>query len=229
MLVLVYLYGQSFFIGPEVKSGLQYFKENFRDISGLSRDNVVDAGRWQKIVSETSISSVGIQSFKDNKIYKQGSGLILSSDGLIVTTYDNMPVNASGSQVFYGGKIYKPTILVRDYNRNLVLAKIVAEGLTVSRLDQSNSTQSGEELLIVGSVPFVSKPTIFSQIALLSYVTDREIVLDSTPNYYINGGKIVNGRSEVLGIVQIRSGKVTIVKSQDIDLLLKNYLNKGNH
>jgi len=228
VLVLVYLYGQSFFVGPEVKSGLEYFKENFRAISGLSQDNVVDAGRWQKIVSETSISSVGIQSFKDNKIYKQGSGLILSSDGLIITTYDNMPINASGSQVFYGDKIYKPTVLVRDYNRNLVLSKISAEGLTVSRLDQSSSTQSGEELLIVGSVPFVSKPTIFSQIALLSYVTDREIVLDSTPNYYIGGGKVVNGRGEVLGLVQTRLGKVTIVKSQDIDLLLKNYLNKSN-
>ena len=77
-------------------------------------------------------------------------------------------------------------------------------------------------------MPFVSKPTIFSQIALLSYVTDREIVLDSTPNYYIGGGKVVNGRGEVLGLVQTRLGKVTIVKSQDIDLLLKNYLNKSN-
>lgn len=229
VLVLVYFFGQNYFISPEIKSGLEYFKKNFRDISSLNQDDTSDTSRWQTIVSETSISTIGVQAFRDNKVYKQGSGLILSSDGLIVTTFDNMPVNASSSQIFYGDKIYKPTILARDYVKNLVLLKIGAENLTVSRLDQSDSIQSGEELIIVGSVPFISRPTIFSQRAVLSYSTDREIVLDSTMNYYISGAKVVNVRGEVLGLTQLRSGRVSVVKSQDIDLLLKNYLNKSNH
>ena len=164
---------------------------------------------------------------KDNKIIKQGSGLILSSDGLIITAYDNMPLSASISQVFYGDKIYNPAIFARDYTKNLVLIKINAENLNVSRLDQLNSLQSGDELLIVGTVPLISKPTIFSQRAMLSYVTDRDVVLDTTPNYYIGGSKVVNSRGEVLGFAEIRSGRVTIVKSQDIDIILKNYLSKA--
>lgn len=225
-IVLVYLFAQDILVGQDIKDSLDYFKLNFKNVSSLNKDNQAVVGQWQNLAAETSMSSVGVQSFRDNKIIKQGSGLILSSDGLIITAYDNMPIGASVSQVFYGDKIYNPVVLARNYAKNLVLAKINAENLNASRLDQIGSIHSGEELLIVGLVPMISKSIIFSQRAMLSYVTDRDIVLDAIPNYYIVGSKVINIRGEVLGFAEIRSGKVTIVKSQDIDLMLKNYLNK---
>src|SRR3989344_7732519 len=43
---------------------------------------------WQKIISEASLSTVAIESFQNGRIQKRASGIILSSDGLIVTTLD---------------------------------------------------------------------------------------------------------------------------------------------
>src|SRR3989338_11350127 len=43
---------------------------------------------WEKITSDQALSAVAVQSFKNGKVIKEGSGMIVSSDGMIITTFD---------------------------------------------------------------------------------------------------------------------------------------------
>ncbi len=81
-----------------------------------------------------------------------GSGIILSSDGYILTNYhviegaDQLKVNASGSE-------YTATVVGTDESSDLAVLKIDATGLTAIEIGSSSDLVVGEWVMAVGS-PF---------------------------------------------------------------------------
>lgn len=81
-----------------------------------------------------------------------GSGIILSSDGYILTNYhviegaDQLKVNASGS-------VYTATVVGTDASSDLAVLKIDATGLTAIEIGSSSDLSVGEWVMAVGS-PF---------------------------------------------------------------------------
>src|SRR3989338_1839415 len=67
-------------------------------------------GMWEKIADESSLSTVGIQVFQENRLVRQGGALIVSSDGLVLTASD-MFVTGGVYQIFYEDKISKGTVV----------------------------------------------------------------------------------------------------------------------
>lgn len=183
---------------------------------------------WQKIVVGQSFNFAAVQAFKDSQLLRQGSGIFLSSDGLIITTSDMALASASVYQVLYEDRILRGNVVARDYIHNLALLQVGGSSdFNVPELDFSDSYQSGQELIIVGKFVNLSKPILFSQKTLINYIIGKSIFLDAQPKSILNGGAVINDSGRIIGLSFIRSGKVYFVDSQTIDNFLKNYLNKN--
>lgn len=180
---------------------------------------------WQKIVIGRAFNFAAVQSFKEGRLLRQGNGIFLSSDGLIVTVSDIVPASASVFQVLYEDKIFRGKIAVRDYAKNLAIIRVSGEAdFNVPELDLSDNFQSGQELLIAGKFVNLSKPILFSQKTLINYMLDKTIFLDVQPKNIFNGGALVNSSGRIAGMSFIRGGRVYSVNSATIDAFLKNYL-----
>ncbi len=149
----------------------------------------------------------------------QGSGVIISEDGYILT--NNHVVNSSSSSSYYelgkASKItvtlndddteYEAKIIGTDEQTDLAVIKIEKDGLTAAELGDSDSVQVGEFCMAIGN-----------NLGLGTTVTDgivsavNRTVTDEDGNSYVaiqtnaainsgnSGGALVNSQGQVIGI-----------------------------
>lgn len=93
----------------------------------------------------------------------QGSGLIVTSDGLLITLADIVPQGATFS-FWVDGK--RPTfqILKRDIKNNLALVKIEETNLSTVGFADFGAIKQGQRVFLVGSIPPDPRKTFTSQI-----------------------------------------------------------------
>src|SRR3989344_3001313 len=177
---------------------------------------------WQKIVSNQALSTVAIQSFRSNKLIREGSGIIISSDGIIITTFDVIS-GADVLQVFRGDKILRAKVVRYDGFKNVALLKVESENVDVARFDTNYQFQPGQDVIISGKLVEVSNPLVFAQEGLIGRVLSKDIVLDTELNYFLSGSKVINNSDIVVGMAYLRSGTVRLITAKTIDDFVKNY------
>lgn len=94
---------------------------------------------------------VGIKTITKNKKTLEGSGLIVTSDGLIVTLADLIP-NGSTSTIFIDDKQVSPQVLKRDLKNNLTLIKIEEKNLPTASFSNLEKLKLGERVFLVGVI-----------------------------------------------------------------------------
>ena len=149
-----------------------------------------------------------------------GSGIIVSSDGYILT--NNHVVNSTSSSSYYqiteatGVKVklygdeteYKATVIGSDEQTDLAVIKIDKTGLTAAELGDSDSVQVGEFAMAIGN-PLGLQSSISCGIisAKNREVEDSDtgttfnlIQTDAAINSGNSGGALVNADGKVIGI-----------------------------
>ena len=149
----------------------------------------------------------------------QGSGVIISEDGYILT--NNHVVNSSSSSSYYelgeASKItvklynddteYEAEIIGTDEQTDLAVIKIDKDGLTAAELGDSDSVQVGEFCMAIGN-PLGLGTTVTDGIvsAVNREVTDEDgntytaIQTNAAINSGNSGGALVNSQGQVIGI-----------------------------
>lgn len=149
----------------------------------------------------------------------QGSGVIISSDGYILT--NNHVVNSSSSSSYYelgkASKItvtlynddteYEAEIVGTDEQTDLAVIKIDKDDLTAAELGDSDSVQVGEFCMAIGN-PLGLGTTVTDGIvsAVNREVTDEDgntyeaIQTNAAINSGNSGGALVNSQGQVIGI-----------------------------
>lgn len=195
---------------------------NTQQISLLDYSNTA-VGVAQKVLP----SIVGINvTYSVNSIFytgstasAQGSGVIISEDGYILT--NNHVVNSTSSSSYYelgkaskitvtlnnDDKEYEAKIIGTDEQTDLAVIKIEKDGLTAAELGDSDSVQVGEFCMAIGN-----------NLGLGTTVTDgivsavNRTVTDEDGNSYVaiqtnaainsgnSGGALVNSKGQVIGI-----------------------------
>lgn len=105
-----------------------------------------------KWVAEKCLPSVvGIQCLSGEQAVSEGSGVILSSDGYILT--NNHVVDGAGRfQVrFHDGRVLDATLRGGDESTDLAVLKADAQGLTPVAIGQSSEAKVGETVVAIGS------------------------------------------------------------------------------
>ena len=149
----------------------------------------------------------------------QGSGIIISQDGYILT--NNHIINSTDSSVYYevskATKVYvylyndttpyEANIIGTDEQTDLAVIKIEKDGLTAAELGDSNSVKIGEFAMAIGN-PLGMQSSVTSGIisAVNRTVTGENgntytlIQTDAAINSGNSGGALVNSEGKVIGI-----------------------------
>ena len=171
-------------------------------------------------VKNTAVSS-GINSISDlfngPRKYQQigtGSGVIISSDGYIVTN-NHVIEGASELEITLNNrKKYKATLIGTDKKNDIALLKIEArDPLPYIPFSDSDTIKIGEWVLAVGN-PYNLTSTVTAGIVSAkgrdlqgNSATDSFIQTDAAVNPGNSGGALVNTRGELVGINTAISSK----------------------
>lgn len=148
-----------------------------------------------------------------------GSGIIISSDGYIITNY-HVIENASGVKVTLNtGSEYEAKIIGSDPKTDLAVVKIKPdETLTVAELGDSSQIQVGERAIAIGNplgLEFFGSTTqgIISAINRKLTVDNRTLSViqtDAAINEGNSGGALVNAYGKVIGINAVKISASTV-------------------
>ncbi len=146
----------------------------------------------------------------------EGTGIILTATGLILTNKHVVPADASGFTVYTSdGKQYKNAkVIARDSINDVAFVKIEASGLTPAKLGDSSKVQIGQSVLAIGNAlgQFNNTATtgIISGIGRSVQASDEVgtnaedlqnlFQTDAAINPGNSGGPLVNLNSEVIGM-----------------------------
>ncbi|MDZ7363656.1 MAG: PDZ domain-containing protein [candidate division KSB1 bacterium] len=135
-------------------------------------------------------------------VEKNGSGILVSSDGYILTTWQNLPATDSVHVTLHKGRRFAGWIAGSDPLTNLALVKINAKGLPYAKFGDSDRLRLGQWVMAIGQAPPTVTAAIInskgrSKVALPQ--VDDLIHLD-TPSDRINSGSaLVSLEGELVG------------------------------
>ncbi|XP_075963751.1 serine protease HTRA2, mitochondrial-like [Anarhichas minor] len=169
-----------------------------------------------------------------------GSGFIISSDGLIVTNA-HVVANKRGVRVkLTNGEMYNATVQDVDPVADIATIKISARNpLPTLTLGRSSDVRQGEFVVAMGS-PFSLRNTITSGIVSSVHRGSKELGLSNSNMEYIqtdaaidfgnSGGPLINLDGEVIGIntMKVTSGISFAIPSDRVTLFLDQASKKKN-
>ena len=141
----------------------------------------------------------------------EGSGIIASSDGYIITNAHVVADASALKVVTYSGERYEATLIGSDTVTDVALIKIEAENLPAAEFGSSSDLKVGDKVLTAGNPggsEFDFSITVGYVSALGRTVTNSEtgysmdcIQTDAAVNPGNSGGALVNQYGQVVGIV----------------------------
>lgn len=189
---------------------------NYSDTAIYAANKVLPSIVGVKV--EYTITSNFIQGMSQ-LLQAEGSGIIISSDGYILT--NNHIINSSDSSIFYevskAAKVYvylyndetpyEAKIIGTDGETDLAVIKIEKGDLTPAEIGDSNSLKIGEFTMAIGN-PLGMESSVTSGIisALNRSVTTDDgttytlIQTDATINPGNSGGALINAEGKVIGL-----------------------------
>jgi len=165
------------------------------------RENVLPAMvRWHRAIPETSSISRGSY-IDDNAI---GSGVIISSDGWVMTTQDIFTESQATNMVaVVGSRVYEVVDTKVDTATDLMLVKVEAENLPVISFGESSHLEVGDSVFVVESIYKFTQSNVFvvePSVTLIEFSENlsSRITLDDIFN---ESSIVVNTGGEIVGVI----------------------------
>lgn len=165
------------------------------------------------VVGITGVVENYISIFGSSQSKSQGSGIILSADGYIVTNNHVVENTNSIHVTLNTGKEYEAKMIGADVQTDLAVIKIEPEEtLTVAKLGDSSKLEVGERVVAIGNpmgVEFFGSVTqgIVSAVNRTVSIDNRSMNLiqtDAAINTGNSGGALINVYGEVIGINSVK-------------------------
>ena len=174
-----------------------------------------------------------------------GSGFIITSDGLILTTKNVAgDVGRSYTVVMWDGKFFEASIKALDPASDIVILKVKADNLPVASLGYSSDLEIGDGVVALGStLSTYQNIASVGIIANLQAISDSQGIFDSRTekseklvgvDTFMNprcfGGPLVNLGGQVVGVnitSDIKSKQVLAIPIDKIKPAITSVIKKG--
>lgn len=138
--------------------------------------------------------------------YGQGSGVIVSTDGVIITNHHVVADAVSVEVLLADRRQFKGRVVASDPKTDVAVVKIEAEGLPAVPWGDSSRLAVGDFVLAIGNPLGLNQTVTFGIVSAVGRadvgVADYEdfIQTDAPINPGNSGGALVNGKGELVGI-----------------------------
>lgn len=157
---------------------------------------------------------VGIKSMVGDSpdYYGWGSGVIISSDGCILTNTHVIDGGESAKVVLYDGSEYDAKLVGYDAQSDIALIKIDAEGLSAAEFGSSSELRVGDTVAAIGN-PLspdlrltMTRGIVSALNRQMSYngTVMNLIQTDASINEGNSGGPLFNNKGQVIGITNMK-------------------------
>ncbi|MBQ7624206.1 MAG: trypsin-like peptidase domain-containing protein [Clostridia bacterium] len=141
-----------------------------------------------------------------------GSGVIMSSDGYIITNHHIVEEAEEVTVTMYDDTEYKGTVVGSDANTDIAVVKIDATGLDAATFGDSSALLVGEEAYAIGNplntqLAFTLTCGHVSALERELFIEDRMLSLiqiDTAINPGNSGGPVIDSNGNVIGIVDAK-------------------------
>jgi len=166
---------------------------------------------------------IGVKSETPKRKILEGSGLIVTSDGLIVTLADLVP-RGSTFNFFIDGELVHFQILKRDLKENLALVKIEKSNLPTVSFADLEKLKLGERVFLVGIIfnkQKITSPGLVVNEGIIKNFDENKIETNIFEKENLAGSPLFNIEGEVLGLNTINlEGKVIAIPISKIKKFL---------
>jgi serine protease Do len=204
---------------PDVK--LNDKPENAKDdYSGAAAGSLSNTEIFQKV----SPSVVAIIARSGASVYggqSQGTGIIMSEDGYIITNAHLVTDRDNFEVILTNGESHRAEVVGSDRNNDLAVLKVNATGLTAAEFGNSEQTQVGERVCVIGNpggLRFQNSLTVgyvsaLNRAVYIGNYTINCIQTDAAINPGNSGGPLINAFGQVIGI---SSAKIALEEYEGI-------------
>jgi len=105
----------------------------------------------QELYAKCQPGIVGISTYVDEKPYGWGSGVIMTSDGYIITNTHVLDGADAVEVVLYDGSVYPALLVGLDAISDIGVLKVDAKGLTAMEFADSDLVKVGDEAIAIGN------------------------------------------------------------------------------
>lgn len=151
-------------------------------------------------VENVSKSIVGIRAKNAADVIIEGSGLIITSDGLMVTFADLVPQGYELNFFINGEENIPYQVLKRDAQLNLALIKLQKTNLQAVRFADLEKLKIGERVFLVGTIFDKGKPKKSANEGAVRNFTSDIIRTNISEKSTLIGSALFNISGETLGL-----------------------------
>lgn len=186
-------------------------------VAAVAADSVVE------IVTEREVQVFNFwgRGYSSQTVPGAGSGVIISTDGHIITNNHVIDQADKIEITLRNGEIYTATLVATDAKTDVAVLKIDAKGLTAASLGDSDALVVGEQAVVIGNPLGQLGGTITSGVisALDRPISFQEengtntmnlLQTDAAVNPGNSGGGMFNQYGQLVGIVVAKSGGIDV-------------------
>ena len=164
-----------------------------------------------KMVEKVSQAVVGVKTKTKSGQVLEGAGLVITSDGLIVTLAELVPAGSQFS-FFVDQEIVPYQILKRDLENNLALVKVTHSSLTTLGFANLEKLKAGERVFLVGNLFEKEEVLKIVNEGITKVLTADLIQTNIFESSSLAGSPLFNIEGGILGINTIDSlGRVAAI------------------
>ncbi len=155
----------------------------------------------EQAIDKISPCLVVIQSEQNKRLLSQGTGFIITSDGLIITAGDLAPAKADQYLVFRNEQSLSAQVVKRDLENNLALLKIAETNLPVVSLTDLAEVRLGQRVILIGVELVKNSLNRFVNLGIIRSINQEMLKINlAEENTLTNGSPLINIKSEVIGL-----------------------------
>jgi S1-C subfamily serine protease len=200
-----------------------YF-ERFQFVKILKEREVVVNPKEEITITENVALEKAIEKVKDSIVFVQsksktgkileGSGLVLTSDGLILTLADLAPQNYE-TKIFLNNKEFVPKVLQRK--NNLALLKIEENNLKTISFSDFEKIQLGERAFLIGEIFENQTQKKVVNEGIIKTFDEKIIQTNISEAKNLQGSPLFNIDGQLMGLNTIdKEGKILAISIKEI-------------